>query len=273
MATYQNLVQDVLRNGFDQPDRTGTGCRKLFGKQLSFHVARYGDNYSIHLPLDTTRKINTKFLFDELIWFISGSTNVNDLPPDSRKLWQAWAREDGSLGPLYGHQLRHLKVDQLQEALRLLREDPNSRRNVMTTWNPEQLSEMALAPCHGTVIQLHTHTVGLRTYLSMTTFQRSADLLVGVPYNIASYAALLQILARLAGMHAYQLSYMFGDVHIYSNHFEAAETILTRIPYESPILHLSPDIMWDTPLEEIKASHFEIQDYQHHPHIKLPVAV
>lgn len=286
MFKYLDLLREVLDHGEEHDDRTGVGALSLFDREIR-HDMREG------FPLLTTKKVPLKSTFEELRWFLSGSTNVNDLPEFVQKWWRPWAGEEGSLGPIYGAQLRgtgtteffspdgvrtslpgYEGVDQIASLLNDLEHQPNSRRLITTTWQPERLAEMRLPPCHGLVTQFKVHRDG---DLSLKMYQRSADIFIGVPVNIASYALLLKMIAKVTGRKPRQVGITFGDLHLYKNHVEQAKEQLTRTPYPLPNVYFDQGVPEDgTPLENLLAirwEHLWLSGYQHHPAIKAPVAV
>ncbi len=263
MQIYLDLLRDVLENGDERPDRTGTGTRGVFGRQLSFDL-EHG------FPLVTTKKIHLKSVIHELLWFISGSTSVRPLQEAGVTIWNEWADEEGELGPVYGAQWRSWRgpegpVDQLRQLVEGLRRDPWSRRHLLSAWNVAELPRMALAPCH---VLLQFHVQGDR--LNAQLYQRSADLFLGVPFNIASYALLLAMTAQVLGLRPGRFVHTFGDAHIYLNHMEQVQRQLQREPRPLPrlVLDPAPRELWD-----FRAEHIHVEDYAPHPRIKAPVAV
>lgn len=254
MNQYLELVQRVLRNGSSRRDRTGVGTFSLFGERLVFpHIHK-------EFPLVTTKRVNFKAIVQELLWFIKGSTNIKDL---GNKIWDEWADSNGDLGPIYGHQWRHWGNDQLLTLLKDLRENPTSRRHIISAWNVEQLPDMALAPCH-VMTQFYVED----GYIDCQLYQRSADLALGVPFNIASYALLLTLIANELGLVPRHLYHIFGDVHIYKNHLQGLKEQLTREPYPLPIVRVKPKRVIDVQEDDISLIH-----YNHYPPIKFVVAV
>ena len=280
MQSYLDLLCDVYRNGEPHQDRTGVGTRSVFGRQWR-HDMREG------FPLLTTKYVSLRQTFNELVWFLSGSTNVNDLPKETQKWWRPWARRDGDLGPIYGRQLRsarswettrwgidHCQVDQLERLINSIEMTPDSRRHIMTTWNAADVCDMALPCCHGLVIQfkVHEHDNGL----SLHVYQRSADIFIGVPVNIASYGLLLHMIAHVTGYTPRELIFSYGDIHIYSNHFDQAKLQLSRGTHPLPQLSFKDVPQIDNPLDRllaIKYEHIVLSGYQHHPAIRAEVAV
>jgi len=265
MPQYEDLVRHVLANGAPKGDRTGTGTMSVFGHQMRFDL-------SAGFPLVTTKKVHFKSVAVELLWFLRGDSNVRWLQQHGVTIWDEWADADGELGPVYGVQWRSWPapdgrhVDQIAEVVRLLREDPDSRRIVVSAWNVADIPHMALAPCHA-FFQFHV-AEGRR--LSCQLYQRSADVFLGVPFNIASYALLTHMLAQQCDLEAGDLVWTGGDCHIYDNHREQVETLLSRDPFPYPTLELlrRPPTIFDYAYED-----FEVVGYEHHPAIRAPVAV
>ena len=264
MKTYLDMLRHVLDHGHPQEDRTGTGTLAVFGYQNRYDLSR-------GFPLLTTKKLHLKSIIHELLWFLRGETNVQFLREWGVTIWDEWADESGELGPVYGAQWRSWTGsdgrthDQIRTVLKSLREQPHSRRHIVSAWNVAELERMALAPCH---ILFQFHVAGDR--LSCQLYQRSADLFLGVPFNIASYALLTLMVAQVCGLKPGQFVHTFGDLHLYQNHLEQAREQLLREPYALPVLHLNPDII---DLFEFTIDDIELRDYQCHPHIAAPVAV
>jgi thymidylate synthase len=264
MQSYLDLLRDVLNTGTDRDDRTGTGTRSLFGRQLAFDLEE-------GFPLVTTKKVHLKSVVHELLWFLSGETNIDYLRRHGVTIWDEWADENGDLGPVYGAQWRSWPapdgrtIDQILWVQNEIRTNPNSRRLVVSAWNPGQIEAMALAPCH-CLFQFYV----ANGRLSCQLYQRSADIFLGVPFNIASYALLTHMMARTTGLAPGTFVHTFGDVHLYHNHFEQARTQLDREPRALPRLELSAEheSVVDFRYEDIK-----ITGYDPHPAIKAPVAV
>ncbi|MFZ8986762.1 MAG: thymidylate synthase [Steroidobacteraceae bacterium] len=264
MRQYLDLLQDVLDHGARKEDRTGTGTLSVFGRQLRFALAE-------GFPLVTTKKVHTRSIIYELLWFLRGDTNVRWLQERGVTIWDEWADAAGELGPVYGRQWRSWptadgrSIDQLATVIRQLREDPDSRRMIVSAWNVGELQSMALAPCHAL---FQFYVAGGR--LSCQLYQRSCDLFLGVPFNIASYALLTHLLAQQADLEPGDFVWTGGDCHLYLNHLEQARLQLTRAPYPLPRLELRrrPPTLFDYEFDDIA-----IMDYQHHPAIKAPVAV
>lgn len=260
---YEDLLAHVLHGGAPRPDRTGTGTHSIFGAQLRYNLQ---DGF----PLITTKKVFTKGVIEELLWFLDGDTNAHHLSDKGVHIWDDWAAEDGDLGPIYGYQWRSwptpsgYHIDQISEALNRIVEDPDSRRNIVSAWNVSELTNMALPPCH-LLFQLYVAD----GKLSMQVYQRSADLFLGVPFNIASYALLTHMFAQQAGLDVGELVWTGGDCHIYDNHREQVALQLTRNPRPYPTLQLNnPGSMFD-----YQASDITILGYDPHPAIKGEVAV
>jgi len=270
-STYEDFMRHVLEHGLAKSDRTGTGTRSVFGHQMRFDLA---DGF----PLVTTKKVHFKSIAVELLWFLRGDANVRWLHEHGVTIWDEWARADGDLGPVYGVQWRSWPtpdgghIDQIAQVVQQLRSDPDSRRIVVSAWNVAELPKMALAPCHA-FFQFWVappEAPGARRRLSCQLYQRSADIFLGVPFNIASYALLTHMLAQQCDMDAGDFVWTGGDCHIYDNHVEQVRTQLARAPYPFPRLQIRrrPPTILDYAYED-----FEIVDYLHHPPIKAPVAV
>ena len=262
---YEDFARHVFRMGVPKPDRTGTGTVSVFGYQMRFDL---GEGF----PLVTTKKVHFRSIAYELLWFLRGESNVRWLQENGVTIWDEWADEDGDLGPVYGVQWCSWQtrddehVDQIAEAVRLLREEPDSRRIVVSAWNVADLPKMALQPCH-VLFQFHVSATGR---LSCQVYQRSADVFLGVPFNIASYALLTHLLAQQCDLEVGDLVWTGGDCHIYDNHREQVETQLARDPYPYPRLRLlrRPPSIFEYAFED-----FEVVGYRHHPAIRAPVAV
>lgn len=267
---YEDLLRHVLAHGVAKGDRTGTGTKSVFGHQMRFDL-RAG------FPLITTKKVHFKSIALELLWFLRGDGNARWLQERGVTIWDEWAREDGDLGPVYGVQWRSWPtpggghIDQIAQVLEQLRSNPDSRRILVSAWNVAELDRMALMPCHA-LFQFYVAPAqaGERARLSCQLYQRSADLFLGVPFNIASYALLTHMVAEQCDLDVGDFVWTGGDCHIYDNHEEQVRTQLARTPYPYPQLHLRrrPATLFDYAFED-----FEIQNYQHHPAIKAPVAV
>lgn len=264
MQQYLNLLQDILDNGTVKSDRTGTGTRSVFGRQLRFNLA---DGF----PLLTTKKLHLRSIIYELLWFLRGDTNVRWLQEHSVSIWDEWADADGELGPVYGHQWRSWPdyrggtIDQIAQAVELIRHHPDSRRIVVSAWNVAEVSDMALPPCHA-LFQFYVAD----GRLSLQLYQRSADTFLGVPFNIASYALLLQMMAQVTGLQAGEFIHTFGDVHLYLNHTEQARLQLTRTPRPLPRMRLNPNVR---DLFSFTYDDFTLEGYDPWPHIKAEVSV
>jgi len=264
MRQYLELLGEILEHGAVKGDRTGTGTRSLFGRQLRFDLAE-------GFPLVTTKKVHLRSIIHELLWFLRGDTNVAYLQEHGVSIWDEWADEGGDLGPIYGHQWRSWpspqggSIDQIAAAIDLIRREPDSRRIVVSAWNPADLPRMALAPCH-CLFQFYV----ANERLSCQLYQRSADVFLGVPFNIASYALLTLMVARVTELHPGEFVHTFGDVHLYANHVEQARTQLSRTPRAAPTMHIqrTPPSIFDFRYDD-----FELRGYEPHPRIKAPVAV
>jgi thymidylate synthase len=264
MKAYHDLLQRILDDGTDRGDRTGTGTRSVFGHQMRFDLA---DGF----PLVTTKKLHVKSIIHELLWFLSGDTNIAYLKANGVRIWDEWADENGDLGPVYGRQWRSWPkpdgshVDQIAGLLHGLKTNPFSRRHIVSAWNPAQVDEMALPPCH-CLFQFYVAD----GRLSCQLYQRSADVFLGVPFNIASYALLTQMVAQVAGLKAGAFIHTFGDAHLYNNHFEQARLQLSREPRPLPKMLLNPDV---ADLFAFRFEDFRLEGYDPHPHIKADVSV
>lgn len=260
---YEDLLRDVLATGTRKGDRTGTGTRSVFGRQIRFDLAE-------GFPLITTKRVHLKSVVYELLWFLRGDSNVRWLQERGVKIWDDWADESGELGPVYGVQWRSWPtpdgghVDQIAKVVEQIRTNPDSRRHIVTAWNPAEVDDMALPPCHA-LFQFYVAD----GKLSCQLYQRSADLFLGVPFNIASYALLTHMIAAQTGLEAGEFVWTGGDVHVYDNHVEQVETQLAREPYPYPSLRLAPrDSIFDYEFEDV-----EVLGYVSHPTIKAPIAV
>jgi thymidylate synthase len=261
---YLDLMRLVRDEGIFKPDRTGTGTHSIFGHQMRFDLA---DGF----PLVTTKRMFLKGVIHELLWFLKGSTNVRELQAHDVHIWDEWADEAGELGPVYGAQWRSWPaadgrtIDQISGVVEAIRKDPDSRRLIVSAWNVGEIERMALPPCH-TLFQFYV----ANGRLSCQLYQRSADLFLGVPFNIASYALLTMMVAQVTGYEAGDFVHTFGDVHLYANHLEQADRQLRRKPHPLPALTINPDV---TDLFSFRYEDFELHDYQCHPGIKAPIAV
>ena len=264
MKAYQQLLRDILEKGTDKSDRTGTGTRSLFGYQMRFDLSE-------GFPLLTTKKLHIKSIVYELLWFLRGDTNVRWLQERGVRIWDEWADDNGDLGPVYGSQWRSWPapdgrhIDQIANVVHSIRTKPDSRRHIVSAWNPAEVDEMALPPCH-CLFQFYV----ANGKLSCQLYQRSADTFLGVPFNIASYALFTHMMAQVTGLEVGDFVHSFGDVHLYSNHFEQARLQLEREPRPLPKLTLNPDVK---ALEDFTFEDFTITGYDPHPHIKAEVAV
>ncbi len=264
MQQYQQLLQHILDHGAVKGDRTGTGTLSCFGYQMRFDLQE-------GFPMVTTKKLHLKSIIHELLWFLKGDTNIAYLNNNGVKIWDEWADEQGNLGPVYGKQWRSWLGadgqvhDQIKDALHQIKNNPDSRRIIVNAWNVGELAEMALTPCHA-LFQFYV----AHGKLSCQLYQRSADVFLGVPFNIASYALLTMMMAQVCGLAYGEFIHSFGDVHLYSNHVEQARLQLTRQPFPLPVMKLNPDI---NNLFDFTYTDFTLEQYQAHPHIKAPVAV
>jgi thymidylate synthase len=264
MDQYHDLLRRIRDTGVAKSDRTGTGTLSVFGHQMRFDLA---DGF----PLVTTKKLHLKSIIHELIWFLRGDTNTAYLNANGVSIWDEWADENGDLGPVYGKQWRSWSapdgrtIDQIAEVLETVRTDPDSRRMIVSAWNPADIPAMALAPCH-CLFQFYV----AEGRLSCQLYQRSADVFLGVPFNIASYAALTMMMAEVTGLQPGDFVHTFGDAHLYLNHLEQADLQLGREPRALPRLQIAPGIRR---LEDFCYEHFTLVGYDPHPHIKAPVAV
>ena len=261
---YLDLLEEVLRSGARKSDRTGTGTLSVFGRQLRFALA---DGF----PLLTTKKLHLKSIIVELLWFLRGDTNVKWLQERGVSIWDEWADANGELGPVYGHQWRHWRapgggeIDQIRQVVDSIRAKPDSRRHLVTAWNPADVERMALPPCHA-LFQFYV----AEGRLSCQMYQRSADLFLGVPFNIASYALLTQMVAQVTGLQAAEFVLTLGDAHLYLNHLEQAREQLARAPRPFPRIKLNPEVK---DLFAFRYEDFTLEGYEPHPAIKAPIAV
>lgn len=264
MQQYLDLLQHILDNGTEKTDRTGTGTKSCFGYQMRFDLQK-------GFPMVTTKKLHVKSIFYELLWFLKGDTNIKYLKENGVSIWDEWANEAGELGPVYGEQWRSWKgadgvvVDQITELIRQIKTTPDSRRLIVSAWNVAELPKMALMPCH-TLFQFYVAD----GKLSCQLYQRSADVFLGVPFNIASYALLTMMIAQVCDLEPGDFVHSFGDVHLYNNHIEQAKLQLTRTPFELPTLKINPAVK---DIFGFDFSDFTIENYQCHPGIKAPVAI
>ena len=264
MQNYIDLLQHILDHGTDKTDRTGTGTRSVFGYQLRYDLSK-------GFPLVTTKKVHLKSIIYELLWFLKGDTNIKYLTDNGVRIWNEWADENGDLGPVYGAQWRSWEgkdgkiVDQISEVLEQIKKNPDSRRLIVSAWNAAEIPNMALAPCH-TMFQFYVAD----GKLSLQLYQRSADVFLGVPFNIASYALLCMMMAQVCGLEVGDYVHTFGDVHIYNNHFEQVNLQLSREPRDLPTMKLNPEIK---DIFEFNFEDFTLENYNPYPGIKAPVAV
>lgn len=264
MRQYLDLMRHVRDHGIRKQDRTGTGTMSVFGYQMRFDLAR-------GFPLVTTKKLHLRSIIHELLWFLKGDTNIKYLHDNGVKIWDEWADENGDLGPVYGYQWRSWpapdggSIDQIGLLLEQIKQNPDSRRLMVSAWNPACVDEMALPPCH-CLFQFYVAD----GKLSCQLYQRSADIFLGVPFNIASYALLTLMVAQECGLEPGEFVHTFGDAHLYSNHLEQVETQLAREPMFLPTMQLNPAVQ---SLFDFRYEDFELVGYEAHPHIKAPVAV
>nr|WP_308532494.1 thymidylate synthase [uncultured Prevotella sp.] len=264
MKQYQDLLKRILKEGVKREDRTGVGTLSIFGHQMHFNME---DGF----PLLTTKKLHLKSIIYELLWFLKGDTNVKYLQEHGVKIWNEWADENGDLGPVYGHQWRSWpdykggSIDQIKNVLDLIKHSPSSRRMLVTAWNPAEVDEMALPPCH-CLFQFYV----AEGKLSLQLYQRSADTFLGVPFNIASYSLLLHMMAQVTGLEVGEFIHTTGDTHIYLNHLEQVKLQLTRTPRPLPKIIINPDVK---DLFSFHYDDFKIEDYNPYPHIPGTVAV
>ncbi len=264
MEQYQHLLRHILNNGVRKADRTGTGTLSCFGYQMRFNLA---DGF----PLLTTKKLHVKSIIHELLWFLQGDTNIKYLQENGVKIWDEWADAQGNPGPVYGYQWRNWPtpdgghIDQIAKLVEMIKAKPDSRRLIVTAWNPADVDRMALPPCH-CLFQFFVAD----GKLSCQLYQRSADTFLGVPFNIASYALLTLMVAQVCGLQPGEFVHSFGDVHLYLNHLEQAELQLTREPRPLPILRIDPSVK---DIFAFRYEHFELLNYDPHPHIKAAVSV
>jgi thymidylate synthase len=264
MKQYLELMRLVKDQGIRKEDRTGTGTVSLFGHQMRFNL---GEGF----PLVTTKKIHLKSVIHELLWFLQGDTNIRYLKENGVRIWDEWADEKGELGPVYGHQWRSWpsangeKIDQIKQLEEAIRTNPDSRRLIVSAWNVAEVENMALPPCH-TLFQFYVAD----GKLSCQLYQRSADIFLGVPFNIASYALLTMMMAKVTGLQPGDFVHTLGDAHLYLNHLEQTETQLARTPYQMPVMKINGE---QSSIFDFKFEDFVLEGYEHHPHISAPVAV
>jgi len=264
MQQYTDLLKHVLDNGTKKEDRTGTGTKSVFGYQMRFDLA---DGF----PVITTKKLHLKSIIHELLWFLKGSTNVKYLQENGVRIWNEWADEDGELGPIYGYQWRSWpdykggNIDQISQVIESIKNNPNSRRHIVSAWNVGAIDDMNLPPCH---ILFQFYVADGK--LSCQLYQRSADIFLGVPFNIASYALLLQMVAQVTGLEPGTFVHTLGDAHIYLNHIEQSKLQVSRTPYKLPTMKMNPDVK---NIFDFKYEDFELVGYESHPHIKGAISV
>lgn len=264
MKQYHDLMRRVLNEGVKKEDRTGTGTISVFGHQMRFNLAE-------GFPLVTTKKCHMKSIIHELLWFLKGDSNIKYLKDNGVSIWDEWADENGNLGPVYGVQWRSWKthdgrtIDQIKNLIEMIKKNPDSRRLIVSAWNVSDVDKMALPPCH-TMFQFYV----ANGKLSCQLYQRSADIFLGVPFNIASYALLTMMVAQVCNLGLGDFVHTFGDAHLYTNHLEQTELQLSREPFPLPQLMINPQVK---DIFDFKFEDFELVNYQAHPHIKAPVAV
>jgi len=264
MDAYLDLMRHILDNGVDKGDRTGTGTKSVFGYQMRFDLSE-------GFPMVTTKKLHLPSIVHELLWFLKGDTNVKYLQDNGVRIWNEWADEQGDLGPVYGKQWRKWEandgriIDQVKMAIDQIKNNPNSRRIIVSAWNVGELDDMALMPCHA-FFQFHVAEGKLNCQL----YQRSADVFLGVPFNIASYALLTHMMAQVCGLEAGTFVHTLGDAHLYNNHLDQARLQISRTPLPLPKLELNPDI---NDIDDFTYGDINVVGYEHHPHIKAPISV
>jgi len=264
MEAYHHFLRKVLDEGIERPDRTGIGTKSIFGYQMRFDL-------EAGFPLITTKKLHLRSIIYELLWFLRGETNISYLKQHNVSIWDEWADSEGNLGPVYGKQWRSWEtadgstIDQVEQLINQIQKDPNSRRLIISAWNVGDLPKMALSPCH-CLFQFYV----AKGRLSCQLYQRSADIFLGVPFNIASYALLTMMIAQVCDLEPGEFVHTFGDVHIYNNHIEQANLQLTRTPKSLPTMEINPEV---TSIFEFTYDDFELKDYHPDPHIKAEVSV
>lgn len=264
MQQYLDLMRHILENGVDKSDRTGTGTRSVFGHQMRFDLSQ-------GFPLVTTKKLHLRSIIHELLWFLQGDTNIRYLQENGVRIWNEWADENGDLGPVYGYQWRSWPtpdgghIDQITQVVEQIRQKPDSRRHIVSAWNVANVGEMALPPCH-TMFQFYV----AEGRLSCQLYQRSADVFLGVPFNIASYALLTMMVAQACDLKPGDFVWTGGDCHLYSNHFDQAQLQLQRTPKSLPVMAINPEVK---DIFSFSFEDFELRDYHPDPHIPAPVAV
>ena len=262
MKQYLEVLKDVMENGQDADNRTGIYARKVFGRQMRFDLRK-------GFPLVTTKKTYLRAIIHELIWLLSGNTNIKYLHDNNVTIWDEWADENGDLGPVYGHQWRNFnsqEIDQIRDVIERIKKNPQDRRLIVSAWNPAQIEEMALPPCH-CFFQFDVTPDGK---LNCMLYQRSCDMFLGVPFNIASYSLLTMMVAQVCGLQPGEFVHTLGNAHIYSNHFDQVKLQLSREPYPLPTMKINPEVK---DIDDFKFEDFELVDYQCHPTIKGDVAV
>lgn len=262
MKQYLEVLKDIMENGQDANNRTGIYARKVFGRQMRFDLSQ-------GFPLVTTKKTYLRAIIHELIWLLSGNTNIKYLHDNNVTIWDEWADENGNLGPVYGHQWRNFNsqgIDQIKDVIERIKKNPQDRRLIVSAWNPAQIEEMALPPCHA-FFQFDVTPDGK---LNCMLYQRSCDMFLGVPFNIASYSLLTMMIAQVCGLEAGEFVHTLGNAHIYSNHFDQVKLQLSREPYPLPKMKINPEVK---NIDDFKYEDFELVDYQCHPTIKGDVAV
>ena len=264
MRTYLDLLQHILDNGVEKSDRTGTGTISYFGYQMRFDLSK-------GFPLTTTKKTHLKSIIYELLWFLKGDTNIKYLNDNGVKIWDEWANENGDLGHVYGYQWRNwpaadgTHIDQVKTVVESIKNNPDSRRHIINAWNVGDLKNMALPPCHA-FVQFYV----VDGKLSCQLYQRSADVFLGVPFNIASYALFTMMMAQVCDLELGDFVHTFGDVHIYNNHMEQVKEQLSRNPFPLPTMKINPDIK---DIFDFKYEDFELINYEYHPRISAPIAI
>ncbi len=264
MKQYLDLMRHVYHHGVEKSDRTGTGTRSIFGYQMRFDLEE-------GFPIVTTKKLHLRSIIHELLWFLRGDTNIRYLNENGVTIWDEWADEQGELGPVYGHQWRSWpapdggSIDQIAQVVEQIRTNPDSRRLIVSAWNPAEIDKMALPPCHA-LFQFYV----AEGRLSCQLYQRSADIFLGVPFNIASYALLTMMVAQVTGLRPGEFIHTLGDAHLYTNHLEQAKLQMSREPLPLPEMRINPEVR---EIFDFKFEDFELVGYESHPHIKAPVAV
>ena len=261
MQQYLDLLRDIMENGVDKMDRTGVGTRSVFGRQMRFDLSK-------GFPLVTTKKVHLKSIIHELLWFLKGETNVKYLQENGVRIWNEWADENGELGPVYGSQWRNWNgegIDQIAEVIATLKKNPNDRRMIVSAWNVGKIPEMHLPPCH-MMFQFYV----ANNKLSCMLYQRSCDMFLGVPFNIASYALLTMMVAQVCGLEPGEFIHTLGDTHIYHNHFEQVKEQLSHTPYPLPQMKINPNVK---NIDDFKYEDFELVNYQSYDTIRAQVAV